>query len=364
MQQQPRESMRHLPAALQPLLTWVTGVPLRATAPRWRWTSLQAAFLGMTQIAIGMGLGAYAMDGLRWYSAPLLLLSWLTTSGGMRRLDVIIIHQSLHGMLSRRRWVNQAVGEILSVVLLRSPYDDNRREHLLHHAYPCSLRDGDTRYLADTGMRPGMRRSEFHRYILGALVSARHHGGFLWNRLRGNIGFEQPGYRKVMVLVYWVGLAAGLSWAGRLAWFAVLWLPALTFFFQNATFLYTHTEHRWWVHGHKEKLQRHERDQLTFRRFCGDAVPQTAGTSRIRSAYLWTVWWARVFLVHIPYRLFILVGDTAQHDLHHVRPRCDWANSAHERRCDLDKGSERYSEVWGTLVDHLYAAGGVKEPSP
>ncbi|MEM9492351.1 MAG: hypothetical protein AAGC55_24605, partial [Myxococcota bacterium] len=64
--------------------------------------------------------------------------------------------------------------------------------------------------------------------------------------------------------------------------------------------------------------------------------------------------------VHTPYRMFVLVGDTVQHDLHHVRPSCDWAASAYERSSDIAAGSKRYSEVWGSIMDHLYEAGDVQ----
>ncbi len=46
-------------------------------------------------------------------------------------------------------------------------------------------------------------------------------------------------------------------------------------------------------------------------------------------------WWARMLLVYAPYRLCVLVGDTVQHDLHHIRPKCDWANSSWERNEEL-----------------------------
>jgi hypothetical protein len=94
-------------------------------------------------------------------------------------------------------------------------------------------------------------------------------------------------------------------------------------------------------------------------RFSGEAVPVTAGMSRVGALAAWGRWWARVFFVHLPYRLFILVGDQSQHDLHHRRPKSDWANAAFERRDDVLAGSPGwpvgYIDVWGTMLDHLDA---------
>ncbi len=351
---QPRETMRALPGVLQPFLTWVTGVPLAGERPLIPWSPAKVAALGVFQIAAGIALGALALAPFRWWSAPLLVLSWLTTAGGMRRLDVLMIHQSLHGMVAASPRANRVVGELLTTLLWRAPYDENRKEHLLHHAFPCSMKDIDTRYLIGTGMRPGMARAEFHRYLVKLLFSPRHHWGFFWGRLESNFSRAAPPYRLAMSVAHLAIVAAFLAvthlWAGWL----VLWLVPVSFFFQNATVLYTLSEHRWWIFGHAEKLTVQQRDELTFGRLCGEAAP--AGGS----AAAWAAWWLRLLFVHSPYRAFVLVGDTVQHDLHHVRPKCDWANSPYERFADVSAGSTRYSEVWGTIADHLYAAGNVR----
>ena len=353
---QPRETMRGLPRFLQPFLTWVTGVPLAGERPVIPWSPAKVAALGVLQIAAGIAIGAFALAPLRAWTAPLLVLSWLTTAGGMRRLDVLMIHQSLHGMVAKSPRVNRIVGEVLTTLLWRAPYDENRKEHLLHHAFPCSMKDIDTRYLISTGMRPGMARPEFHRYLVKLLLSPRHHWGFFSGRVKSNFSASAPRYRLAMSVAY---LAASLVFVGVtglwLDWL-LLWVLPVSFFFQNATVLYTLSEHRWWIFDHAEKLTMQQRDQLTFGRHCGEPAPLGA-PNRVAA---WAAWWARILFVHAPYRMFVLVGDTVQHDLHHVRPKCDWANSPYERHADIADGSTRYTEVWGTIADHLYAAGNVR----
>ncbi len=310
-------------------------------------------------IGLGIALGAFALAHLAPWTAPLLLLSWLTTSGGMRRLDVVMIHQSLHGMVAKSERGNRIVGELLTTLLWRAPYDENRKEHLLHHAFPCSMKDIDTRYLLSTGMRPGMTRREYHRYLIALLFSPRHHWGFFASRIKANFGRRQPRYRLAMSVGYLAATIGLLAFTRLWAEWLLLWFVPVTFFFQNATALYTQSEHRWYIFGHAEKLTPQQRDRLTFGRLCGDPAP-AAGLPPARRLTAWAAWWLRMLFVHTPYRLFVLVGDTVQHDLHHVRPKCDWANSAYERSADLAKGSQRYSEVWGSIADHLYAAGDVR----
>src|SRR5215472_16602617 len=190
--------------------------------------------------------------------APLLLLSWPTTAGGMRRLDVVVVHQTLHRMFARTSRRNRVVGDVISTLLWRPPYHDNHREHRLHHAFPGSLRDGDTLYLQSTGVRPGMTKREFHRYLVRALLSPRHHWSFLSSRIRGNLSRRQPVDRMIGLAVYAAGLVVALS------------------------------EHGWWLFDNAERLTKAQRDQLTFGRFCGVAVPDPAGPRGLRRAAAWT----------------------------------------------------------------------------
>ena len=56
----------------------------------------------------------------------------------------------------------------------------------------------------------------------------------------------------------------------------------------------------------------------------------------------------------------VLVGDTVQHDLHHVRPKCDWANSSYVRNETLVTEADRYFEAWGGLLSHVYVGNSVR----
>jgi fatty acid desaturase len=357
---QPRETMRGLPRMVQPALTWVTGMPLAGERPRVRWRPALAAAAGVIQTAIGIILGVAGLT-LPWYlMVPVLLVSWPTTAGGMRRLDVVVVHQTLHGMFTRSITGNRVVSEIITTLLWRPPYDENRRKHLVHHAYPCSLRDGDTLYLQRTGVRPGMTRPEFRSYLIRAVLSPKHHWSFLASRVRLNLSPRMPAYRLAMSLVFLASTAAFLAVTGWWLQWLVLWFVPVTFFFHNQTLLYTLSEHRWWLFDNTEGLSKAQRDQLTFGRFCGEPVPDTAGAGAIGKSAAWCGWWLRMLLVYAPYRMFVLVGDTVQHDLHHVRPKCDWANSSYVRNESLVTEADRYFEAWGGLLSHVYVGNSVR----
>jgi Fatty acid desaturase len=352
---QPRETMRRQPRVTQPFLTWVTGVPLAGSRPRVRWRPGLAAAAGVVQVAAGITLGALILASDQIALLPLTVLLWPVIAGGMRRLDVVVVHQTLHGMFTASDTGNRVVSEIITTVLWRPPYAGNKREHLLHHAYPCSLRDGDTGYLLSTSVRPRMTRREFRRYLLLALVSPRHHWSFFAARIKANYSPRLPAYRLVTSVAYLAATVVLLTLTGWWPQWLLLWFIPATFFFQNQTLLYTLSEHRWWLFGNAERLTKAQRDQLTFGRFCGVPAPERHG---LRMAG----WWTRMVVVYAPYRLCILVGDTVQHDLHHVRPRCDWANSSWERNDELaGERADRFYEAWGGLLTHAYVGNSVRD---
>lgn len=357
---QPRETMCGLPRVVQPFLTWVTGVPLAGSQPRVHWRPTLAAVTGVGQTAAGIMIGAVGLT-LPWYfMVPLLLISWPTTAGGMRRLDVVVVHQTLHRMFTQSTMGNRVVSELITTLLWRPPYDENRKEHLLHHAYPCSLKDGDTLYLQSTGVRPDMTKQEFQVYLLNAVLSPKHHWSFFSSRVKANFSACLPVYRLAMSLVFLAVTVMFLALTGFWVQWLVLWFVPVTFFFQNQTLLYTLSEHRWWLFDNAERLTKAQRDRLTFGRFCGAPVPSTAGMSMIGKAGTWSGWWLRMLLVYSPYRMFVLVGDTVQHDLHHVRPKCDWANSSYVRNEHLATDADRYFEIWGGLLSHVYVGNSVR----
>jgi fatty acid desaturase len=255
---QPRETMRSQPRMLQPFLTWVTGVPPAGTGPRVRWRPGLAAAAGVVQTALGIAVGAFALSTRQIVMLPLVVLAWPVIAGGMRRLDVVVVHQTLHNMFTATGTGNRVMSEIVTTLMWRPPYDSNRQEHLLHHAYPCSLRDGDTGYLLSTSVRPGMTRREFRRYLVKALVSPRHHWSFFSARVKANFFARPPRYRLAMGLAYLTATLAFLALTGWWLQWVLLWFVPATFFFQNQTLLYTLSEHRWWLFGNAERLTKEE----------------------------------------------------------------------------------------------------------
>lgn len=352
MHGQPRETMGILPRFLQPFLTWMTGVPLPDQRPVFRWSPSGRALCAAAVILAGQALGVFALSR-SWSAVPLLAVSWLLTTSGMRMLYVVIEHSCTHNAFASSPRANRIVGEVISTLLWATPYDRFRDDHKIHHHSTRQLRDPDVQFLLGTGFRREMLRNEFWRYLGRTLISPRYHLGYLWQRIRVN--FAAPPYRAAMSWTYAAALIAGLSATDLWLPWLLVWVFPVVVLFQFSSLINYHSEHRW---PESATPGRRARARLSFGRFCGEPVPVVAGATL--PARAWLLWWLRVFVIHVPYRLFVLVGDLPQHDLHHRRPGSDWANAAYARRDDIVAGCpgwpEGYTEVWGTARDHLDAS--------
>jgi len=352
----PRETMRALPGALQPFLTWMTGKPLPGEAPTIRWTPLRRGLWTAIVLALGVAL-ALAATGPVWSTSPaagaaLLVVAWILTTGSMRMLYVVIEHSCTHNAFAPTPRLNRAFGEIISTVLWATPYQLFRDGHRVHHTATRTMSDPDVHFLFGTGYRRSMTKADFWRYLARTLVSPRYHAVYLYNRLKDN--FTAAPYRAVMAGTYLAILVSVLTLGDAWLPWLLAWGIPVTVLFQVSSLINYHSEHRW---PQGTETGRLAKARLSYGRFCGDAAPADDRRSGPARLVAWAIWWLRVALVHVPYRLFVLVGDLPQHDLHHRRPGADWANAAYARRDDVAAGCpgwpEDYTEVWGTALDHL-----------
>jgi fatty acid desaturase len=343
-----REGMRVLPGWLQPFFDWLTGKRVARSPLRIRWTPVGRLTVSLAATLAGVALGVVAVEGPLPCRA-LLPVSWLVVTGGLRVMFVTHAHYAIHDALFRTAAANRAAGELLTALILMMTRDQFRESHLRHHSQKCAtLEDDDVKALAAVGLHPGRSRAELWRALGRALVSPRFHAGFLGARL-GNNFVRPPPWRRALAAAVQGAVLAAFWWVVSVEAWALVWLPPLLLFTQASALVNTVTEHAWFlpVDRDKDGVAR-----LTWGRFLGDPVP--AG-----GLVAWGRWWARLFFVHLPARLGVLVGDLSQHDVHHRHPRVDWANASWARQEDIDAGhpgwAAPYEDVWGSLPDHIDA---------
>lgn len=356
----PRESMRVLPIWLQPFLTWLTGMPLNDEKPIFHWTPNLRATAAAAILTIGVLMGSsLVISGGAWLAA--IPVAWLLTVSGMRDLYTVTEHYCTHHRFCQSRAVNLFIAEAISTILWAAPFKAFRHEHLKHHAVTRRDTDPDVIFLRSTGYIPGMSVFEFRKYILRTIFSPLFHARYFGARLVLN--FTGPIYRVTASVVWLAALFSVLIWKHALSEWFVVWVVPLIFLFQAASLINFHAEHLW---DDIAAVKGREAIALVcVGRFCGESAPQTKQCSQLRRLYLWSIWWTRILTLHIPHRLFILVGDQSHHDLHHRRPGSDWANAAFVRRDDILAGAPGwpigYIDVWGTMFDHLDACVSPRE---
>lgn len=350
----PRESMRALPRFAQPFLTWLTGMPLIDEKPLVVWTPVGRSLVAFVIAISGLLLSCLILRSGDWWLFGL-PVSWLITANGIRDLYTVTEHYCIHDTYSKVHWVDVLVGEVISTVLLAAPVDLFRTDHLKHHSVARLDSDPDVLFLKSTGFHRGMTRQEFRAYIARTCISPVYHGRYLWSRIVSNL--TAPAHRVAMTIAYMVILCCALTFFRGWTVWTVIWIVPDVFLFQVASLVNYHSEHLWDdVSGAtgREAIAR-----VCVGRFCGEPVPATDGQGNFARFGLWAIWWLRIFIVHLPHRLLILPGDQSQHDLHHRRPRSDWANAAFVRRDDVLAGAPGwpigYIDVWGSVVDHLDA---------
>jgi hypothetical protein len=354
-----RETMAKLP--FQFFWTWLTGKPNKGELPIFQPSPFLVLFSGVLCIT----LTPYAVYWLLSLHQPLALFllpaCWMMFVSGARLLQVTIVHHAVHKNFVGVEWVDRLVGQVITSFLLIQEYDGYQKDHVsVHHSKQlATLNDPDLKFLIILGFRPGMKKEALWRHLFKTLFSPHFHLLFMQARLRSNFS-AAPLPRRIIswlvIVIYITVIIYGLLASPTFFMAIVLgWLFPLTIPYQISSLLQFSSEHRWLRKDNPETPAKLILARLTVGRFMGESAP------RYRDDFQkWAWWWIRVLLIHIPARIFVLVGDLPQHDWHHRHPLEPWTLAAFSRQQDIDNGCpkwpESYNDVWGLdkAIDHVF----------
>jgi hypothetical protein len=279
----------------------------------------------------------------------MLLPAWTTVTGAARWLQVVLLHHLSHR--PHGGWP-RTVFEIVSSALLITSYERYRKPHLEeHHRSVATPADADARYIASLGFRPGRAKRASWSNLYRTLFSPGFHLRTFAARLREN--FVAPSAARIaLAIAIHVAFLALVALTGAWLAYALGFLLPVTVFYQASVLLQLVCEHRWF-HARGSLDARTHQARLTFARFVGEAPPQQG------SGRAWARFWLRMFFVHLPARMVVLVGDMPQHDAHHRRPATlDWPNAAYARQRDVEAGMWPYDELWGlrAAIDEVFTS--------
>lgn len=337
----PREDMYyHLPAWLQPLLTGITGkvASKQIMTFQWKWWNRLMLSLLWLIFAVAISIWLIQQEAVAWLL--LLPITWLVTTSQLQKLQTNFAHHGAHSALSGNTWWDTLISEGLSLLVFYRPFSEYKSDHALHHGFLGLTQDVDLKTLSDFGFFPGQSKQYYWSHMWKCLFSPFFHMRWLSYRLCVNLIAASP-LRKTLAWLY-IGLLILLGYQVGFGILMLAWIIPVTVLFQASLLLQLLTEHTWVHSGEKG---RPAIAALTPDRYFGEPLPKGGLLN-------WVTWWGRLFLVHLPARLFIAPGDLANHAFHHRKPnaRLDWPNAAFARRDDaLDnhKGWPAYHEHWG-----------------
>ncbi|MEI7702546.1 MAG: fatty acid desaturase [Planctomycetia bacterium] len=351
----PRESMRILPKWLQPVLTELTGMPLKGQQPIFRWTWWMRLFLTwsllITSLVASMKLAK--ADPVFW---PILAVSWLFTTASLRAFQTTFVHHASHGNLSGKPWLDTLLGEMMSILAWIMPLSEYRREHINGHHPRTGLADGngaddpDLVFIAqEMGFRLGQPRHYYWSHLLWLTISPMFHARFFLARTRANLRTGSFG-RRLAAIVYAFTLVMLSNSLGGTDFVVAVFIPGI-WIYQVSGLFQVMTEHTW-VRDTNERLGAREvLVRLTNGRFMGCSTPER-NLPLFRASLAWSVWTIKMVGIYLPFRS-VLVGDLINHDLHHLKPLSDWPNAPYARQEAAQKERDRnpntgaYQDVWG-----------------
>ena len=312
---------------LQPFLTWLTACPIDGET-HIECHSTDCVKYSLVNVFLGLSLyiSSYMSNGFT--SKLLYLFSTILMTRAFGLLQVGVFHYCSHGSVFKSWKANVAVGRLVSAVCLFPSFDHYRSKHMRHHSHEVLLTDEDefTEFVINQcGLKPGLSKKYLWKKVMISIISPWFHLKFFVMRflLATEHFYTQRG---IMVLVGWLILILAVIKTKTFYSFTFFFIVPLIIPFQVTVVIRTLCEHH--VPDNQLGIVRDRSlpNHATRPVFAGCNPPSSCLKGFNKTA-AWTLWWAKMLTFHLLFRVIVLVGDAARHDLHHARPgNRNWAN--------------------------------------
>jgi hypothetical protein len=337
-----------LPKAMQPAITWLTGVPAsdEILRPRSEVGRVTTAFATLwIGVALGMAVPFFGGAG----AVALMLTAWIVAIGAARDLQLSVYHHCAHGNVisaTASIWI----GRVIATMLLIERFDSYAPKHTREHHgrnLVSTVVDATVQFLLCTlRIEPGAPDEVNRRRFLIGLVSPRVHAVMLADRFASQFGKGASWINRAASGGYWA-LLVGLAVAsGSTAAFVIGVVLPLTIGYQTAQIARLMVEHRWMAESPADGRRTvAQHDDLTVAVRCA-VLPPAKWTLAA------TVIWTGDMAFNAFIRWTVLPGDSGPaHHYHHARARGDWVNyiaaSALWEAERLARGLPPSEEAWG-----------------
>lgn len=315
------------PSMLQPFLTWLTACPIdgethkechSTDCVKYSCIKVFASFLVYMSSCNVTGIASYII-----YTVSIIIL---TSAFGL--LQVGVFHYCSHGTVFKSWKANINTGRIVSAVCLLPSFDYYRTKHMRHHSHEVLLTDNDefTEFvIKQCGLKPGLSKKVLWSKVIMAIISPTFHCKFMLMRILLATDYAKT-RRGIMVITGWFVMISLFLRMGHLANLVAFFLIPLSVPFQITVVLRTLCEHHVPDIEMNVTRDRSLSDHATRPVFAG-CKPPPAHLKGFGKVVSWAFWWFKMMTFHLLFRVIVLVGDAARHDLHHARPgNRNWAN--------------------------------------
>lgn len=345
-----------LPLWMRFAITEVTGKAATNEKSIWLKNGWECVWVAYASLVGGVLFNIWIVENLNFLTASLLPIGWLATTSGARMLQVGIGHACAHVNCTGNAKVDCILGEISTILVWIRAFVSYASDHRFHHSLKQHLTDQDetVRFLYHwVGLRPGCSISRNKRRLFSSIISPLFHLKVFLGRIKACFGSSSLAHNAAALLI-WGLIFMGVDLLGMWEDFFVAWMFPVVILYQISATLRLTLEHIW-----PDSMIMSRRDRLfvcraTANVFCGELPPIKTGFV-FKDRLAMVVWCMRMFFIHFLFgRLFILVGDTPTHALHHRVPNSDWCNAPYVYQKEIQlghhHGPEPYIEIWGVMM--------------
>ena len=337
------------PLVLQPFLTWLTACPIDGEIHKECYPT-DCVKYSLVKIFSSFLLYWLSCSSSGLISLILYLSSIILSTAALGLLQVGVFHYCSHGTVFRLWKTNVAVGRLVSAVCLFPSFDHYRLKHMRHHSHEVILTDEDefTEFIINQcGLTPGSSKKVLWIRVITSMISPWFHLKFFTMRLLSSTDHLST-KRGIKAISGWVILIFAVVNTGNIQNLIFFFIVPLTIPFQLTVIIRTLCEHH--VPDNQLGIARDRSlpDHATRPVFAGCSPPST-NLKGLCKIVAWTLWWIKMMTFHLLFRVIVLVGDAARHDLHHARPsNRNWANYMCDRYPSRRPvGTFCSSESWG-----------------
>lgn len=348
-----RQTYQRFPGWLQPFFTWLTGKALPHQKPVVALNKWLHLGIAISLLLGGITFSFYFLNSepMGWY--VLLVVSWLFTLAGARKLAATILHQCVHRIFSGNEKIDTFIGEAVTTLMITQDAGSYHDDHFhRHHNRAIFARANDpiAQFIGEFGFRPGLDKSTYWKRLWLTCLSPIFHLKYLTARLKYNL-FAVSETRRWMSRFYclfWVSFIALSSFT--FVDFILAFFVPMVILYQISALLEMLSEHAWHKNNDNNLSDRNYLAIRCWGRFCGEALPQDH-LKGLQKILAWSQWTFKMVFYHFIVRTTILTGDLPQHDYHHRHPSSrSWTMAAYARQLDIDSGHQGwipYQDIWG-----------------